>query len=55
MDLVLIRNKEIRRKSFATGFKLLMIGSMVSLSQLARPTFFGTKPLELMVYSVLHI
>lgn len=29
---VLIRNKEIRRKSFATGFKLLIIGSMVSLT-----------------------
>jgi hypothetical protein len=29
---VLIRNKEIRRKSFATGFKLLIIGSMVSLA-----------------------
>jgi hypothetical protein len=29
---VLIRSKEIRRKSFATGFKLLIIGSMVSLT-----------------------
>lgn len=29
---VLIRNKEIRRISFATGFKLLIIGSMVSLT-----------------------
>ena len=29
---VLIRSKEIRRKSFATGFKLLIIGSMVSLA-----------------------
>lgn len=29
---VLIRNKEVRRKSFATGFKLLIIGSMVSLA-----------------------
>lgn len=29
---VLIRNKEIRRISFATGFKLLIIGSMVSLA-----------------------
>jgi hypothetical protein len=29
---VLIRNKEIRRKSFASGFKLLIIGSMVSLA-----------------------
>ena len=29
---VLIRNKEIRRKSFATGCKLLIIGSMVSLA-----------------------
>lgn len=28
---VLIRNKEIKRKSFATAFKLLIIGSMVSL------------------------
>lgn len=29
---VLIRNKEIKRKSFATAFKLLIIGSMVSLA-----------------------
>ena len=29
---ILIRSKEIRRKSFATGFKLLIIGSMVSLA-----------------------
>ncbi|MFZ0696505.1 MAG: hypothetical protein WAM88_05120, partial [Nitrososphaeraceae archaeon] len=29
---VLIRNKEIRRISFATGFKLLIIGSLVSLA-----------------------
>ena len=29
---LLIRSKEIRRKSFATGFKLLIIGSMVSLT-----------------------
>ena len=29
---VLIRNKEIRRISLATGFKLLIIGSMVSLA-----------------------
>ena len=29
---LLIRNKEIRRKSFATGFKLLIIGSMLSLT-----------------------
>jgi hypothetical protein len=29
---ILIRSKEIRRKSFATGFKLLIIGSMVSLT-----------------------
>jgi hypothetical protein len=29
---VLVRNKDIRRKSFTTGFKLLFIGSMVSLA-----------------------
>jgi hypothetical protein len=29
---VLIRNNEIRRISFATGFKLLIVGSMVSLA-----------------------
>src|SRR5215210_5858379 len=29
---VLVRNKDIRRKSFTMGFKLLIIGSMVSLA-----------------------